>query len=77
MMSSAIHRQSDDDEGSLDLSPQDAFVNDFTKFALGDPEIFSSILGGKPLSEEAAQRIKDFIKGNDNFYKEMNTIFDD
>jgi hypothetical protein len=55
----------------LIIPPKPDFVSDFTSFALGDDEVFASIIGGKPLSAEAVQRVKDFVKNNENFNNEM------
>ena len=59
------------------IPPKPDFISDFTSFALGDDEIFGSIAFGKPLSPEAAQRVKDFVKNNKNFNNEMLQMFQD
>jgi hypothetical protein len=67
----------DADSGSssnADL-PKGSFSSDLLGFALGDSEVWGSMMNKSPLSDGAAQRLKEFIKSNEAFNNDMVTKF--
>jgi hypothetical protein len=68
-----------DDADSVSSSnadlPAGSFSSDLLGFALGDDEVLGSMMNKTPLSDDAAQRLKEFIKSNEAFNNDMVTKF--
>ena len=67
----------DADSGSSSNADQSkgGFSSDLLSFALGDDEVLDSMMNSSPLSDGAAQRLKEFIKSNEAFNNDMVTKF--
>ncbi len=62
--------------GHLAAAPAPSVISDLQKFVQADKQILDSINNGKPLSQGASNRIKDFFVKNEEFNNAMVQSFD-